>query len=75
MAEHRFVAMIKPLEPAGVGRRADLSDAVEFDEIARHMRLRNHERNAASREAAQRLTPARFDAAYMTSSLCVAWKS
>ena len=59
MAEHAFVTMVEPLEPAGVDRRPALLDAVEFDEIAGHMRLGDHEGDSPSREAAQSLAPAR----------------
>ena len=57
MAQHSFVTMIEPLEPIGIRSRRAVSDAVEFDEIARHMLLGDDKGNAALGEPAQRLAP------------------
>src|SRR6478672_4200155 len=60
MTHHSFVAMIEPLEPTGVIGPHAVSHAVELDEVAWHVLLRNDERNAALGEAAERVAPSSF---------------
>src|SRR5262245_5239751 len=47
VAQHALIAMIEPLKPAAVDRQAHRAHAVELDEVARHMLLRNDEGDAA----------------------------
>src|SRR5215467_1285967 len=49
--------MIEPFEPIGVHRARSISHPVEFDEIARHVFLRNNEGDAALGKSVQRLLP------------------
>src|ERR1043165_4754002 len=58
MSQHALIAMIEPLEPAGVDWKTNIAYAVELDEVARHMLLRNDEGDAAARECVQRVAPA-----------------
>src|SRR5262249_21255404 len=58
VAEHALVAMVEPLEPAGIDRQAGRAHAVELDEVAGHMLLRNDEGDAAACKRAQRVAPA-----------------
>src|ERR1700741_3804279 len=49
--------MIEPFEPIRVERGHDITHAIELHEIARHVLLRNNERDSASGKSAQRLPP------------------
>src|SRR5258708_6534226 len=57
IAQHTLVAIIEPFEPIGVHRGHGITHAVEFDEIARHVLLRNNEGNPALGKSAQCLPP------------------
>src|ERR1700677_644568 len=45
MTQHPLVTMIEPLEPIAVFGPCAISHAVEFDQVARHMLLRDDERD------------------------------
>src|SRR5580704_3514820 len=60
MTHHSFVAMIEPLEPTGVLGPHTVSHAVELDEVACHVLLRDDKRDVPLGETAQGLPPANF---------------
>src|SRR5262245_12957002 len=60
MPKHSLVAMIELVEPVASHRRRVASDTVKFDEIARHVLLRDNEWNVTPGKPVQSLTPSCF---------------
>src|SRR5262249_54492729 len=57
VAQHALVAMIEPFEPVRLQWSKGISQAIEFDEIARHVLLGNDEWDSARGESVQCLLP------------------